>query len=131
MSYQAGGRITINGGGVNYSPRGKATIDAAGVENDANENHDGTVSRSTKSKAVMAEITLDRGKASSGTQRPKYDQSFTQAFLDWTIREEDTGVLHLFSNAFIKGTPKLDTETGEISGCTIVCAAADYTQTAA
>lgn len=131
MSYQAGGRITITLGGVTYSPRGKATIDGSGVENKRNENHDGTVSRSTMSKAVSAEITLDRGNAANNTQRPKFDAAFMQAFIDCTIRETDVGVMHLFTGAFLEGTPKLDSETGEVAGLTIVCAQANYTQTAA
>ena len=129
MSYQAGGRIGIVIGGTRYSPRGKATIDGAGLENTSNENHDGTVSRSTKAKKVSAEITLDRGNAANGTQRPKYDAAFMQGFYDCTITETDVGVQHLFTGAFIEGTPKLDTETGEVAGLMIVCAGADYTNT--
>ena len=129
MSYQAGGRIRINMGGTVYSPRGKATIDGAGLDNKRNENHDGTVSRSTMSKACSAEITLDRGNVVTGTQRPKWDATFMQGFYDVSITELDVGVQHLFNNAFIEGTPKLDTESGEIAGLTIVCAGADYTQT--
>ena len=129
MSYQAGGRIGINIGGTPYSPRGKATIDGAGVSNKRNENHDGTVSRTTMAKACSAEITLDRGNTTTGTQRPMWDATFMNAFYDVTITESDVGIQHLFNNAFIEGEPKLDTETGEVSGLTIVCAGADYTQT--
>ena len=129
MTYQAGGRIRINMGGTIYNPRGKATIDPAGVTNKRNENHDGTVSRSTASKAVSAEVTFDRGNVTSGTQRPRWDSNFMNGFYDVVITETDVGVQHLFNGAFIEGEPKLDTETGEVAGLTIVCAQADYTQT--
>ena len=126
--YQAGGRITITMGGVRFSPRGKATIDAAGLENDIQENHDGTVARTTKSKAVMADLTFDRGNASNGGQRPRWDASFMTPFYDVTITETDVGVQHIFTGAAIKGTPKLDTETGEVSGLSIFTDAASYSQ---
>ncbi len=129
--YQAGGRITIALGGTRYSPRGKATIDPSGLEHSVNENQDGTVSRSTKAKAVSAELSFDRGQASSGNARPMWDSAFMLQFFDCTILESDAGVLHTFTNASLIGTPKIDTETGEVAGLTIMCAQADYNQTSA
>jgi hypothetical protein len=127
--HQAGGRITITMGGVRYSPRGKAIIDPAGLEHQVVANHDGTVSRSTTTKPTTAELTFDRGTASNGTSRPKWDAAFMLEFYDVTIRENDVGVLHTFTNASLIGSPKIDTETGEVTGLSIACSPENYNQT--
>jgi hypothetical protein len=129
--FQAGGRITITLGGVRYSPRGSAKIRPSGVSNSIHENHDGTVSRSTMAKAVGAELSFDRGNAAQGTQRPRWDTAFMNGFVDVTIREVDVGVLHVFSGATIVGDPVLDSESGEISGLSILTDDINYTQTSA
>jgi hypothetical protein len=125
--YQAGGRITITIGGVRYSPRGKATIKPAQVQHAAMTNHDGTVTRSTVAKPAEADLTFDRGQASNGTARPKWDIAFMLPFYDITIAETDVGALHLFTGASIIGEPSIDTETGEVTGLSI--ATGVYTQT--
>lgn len=125
--HQAGGRITITLGGQRYMPRGKAIIDPAMVEHQVQVNHDGTVARSTMAKAATAELTFDRGKAANGTQRPRWDQDFMLGFYDVTIFEKDANVTHFFSGASLIGTPKIDTETGEVTGLSI--ATDNYTQT--
>jgi hypothetical protein len=127
---QVGGRISMTCDGVRYSPRGKATIDNAGVENEAFANSDGSGSRTTKNKLVTAEITLDRGNVDLGTNRPTSStiNTLMKAFSDWTIIEQDTGVSHLFTQASLIGTPKLDTETGEISGLTITTEYSNYSE---
>jgi hypothetical protein len=128
MAYQAGGRITITLGGARYSPRGKAVIDSSGVANSAVANHDGTVVRTTNAKPVGAELTFDRGNASANTARPKWNTAFMLQFVNVTIAEIDTGVLHTFSNATIVGQPKIDTETGEVSGLSIMTDDSNYVQ---
>lgn len=128
--HQAGGRYTITINGVRYMPRGKAIVDPAGLQHQAVVNHDGTVGRTTMAKAVTAELTFDRGKASNNTQRPKWDADFMAPFYDITLAETDANVQHNFSNATIVGEPKIDTETGEVTGLSIACAYADYTQSA-
>ena len=128
MTFQAGGRISAAFNGVRYSPRGKATIFPAGLQHAINVNHDGTTSRSTRAQATRVELTFDRGAASSGFARPRWDAAFMQGFYNFTLAETDTGVTHYFSNATIVGEPVIDTETGEVSGLTIACSAHDYTQ---
>jgi hypothetical protein len=128
--HQAGGRITVTLGGQRYSPRGKAMLFPAGLQHAANVNHDGTVSRSTMAQSVRAELTFDRGAASSGFARPKWDSAFMLEFINVTIAETDAGVVHHFTNATMIGEPSIDTETGEISGLSIACAAGNYTQAA-
>jgi hypothetical protein len=125
--HQAGGRITISLGGVRYSPRGKATIRPAQVMHAVQVNHDGTVSRSTAAKAAEADLTFDRGAASSGAERPKWDQAFMLQFYDVSIAEIDAKVLHLFTGATLVGEPLIDSETGEVTGLSI--ATGNYTQT--
>jgi|GEM_PF-1725068 hypothetical protein len=125
--HQAGGRITITIGGVRYSPRGKATIKPGRLHHTAQTNHDGTVARSTAAKPAEAELTFDRGAASNGTQRPKWDEAFLLPFYDISIAETDAKVLHLFTGAMIIGEPTIDTETGEVTGLSI--ATDNYTQT--
>ena len=127
--YQAGGRIEISFNGSRYSPRGKATIKPAGLQHSGVANHDGTAARTTVAKLVEADLTFDRGSAQNNTARPKWDSGFMQPFYGVTIKETDVGVMHIFSNASIIGDPALDTETGEVTGLTIQCAAADYVQT--
>ena len=117
--YQAGGRITITIGGQRYSPRGKAIIKPAQLSHELMTNHDGTVSRATKAMPATAELTFDRGNQAIGTARPKWDSSFMLPFYDITIRETDTGVLHLFSGATIVGEPAIDTESGEVTGLSV------------
>lgn len=124
---QAGGRITITIGGVRYSPRGKATIKPSQLMHAVQTNHDGTISRSTTAKPAAADLTFDRGKPSSGAQRPKWDQAFMAPFYDVTIAETDVGVLHVFTGASVIGEPVIDTETGEVTGLSI--ATDNYTQT--
>ena len=125
--YQAGGRISITIGGVRYSPRGKAMIKPAQVQHAAQTNHDGTISRSTVAKPAEADLTFDRGQASNGTQRPKWDINFMLPFYDITIAETNVGALHMFSGASIIGEPSINTETGEVTGISI--ATGNYTQT--
>lgn len=125
--HQAGGRITIKLGGVSYSPRGKATIKPARLMHAVQSNHDGSVARSTTAKPAEADLTFDRGKASSGTARPKWDENFMLGFYDVTITETDARVMHMFTGASLIGEPAIDTETGEVTGLSI--ATDSYTQT--
>ncbi len=123
--YQAGGRLSITVGGTRISPRGAATIDPAGLEHDVMANQDGTVSRSTKAKAVTCEVTFDRGQGLT----IKWDSAFMLAFYDTTFLEQDTNILHTFTGASLIGAPKINTETGEVTGLSFACAAADYSVT--
>ena len=126
---QAGGRITITLGGVRFSPRGKASIKPAGLQHTVQTNHDGTISRSTAAKPIECDLSFDRGAASNGTMRPKWDSAFMLPFYDVTVAETDVGVLHMFSGASIIGEPSIDTETGEVTGLSIATDAVNYTQT--
>lgn len=117
--HQAGGRITITLNGVRYSPRGKATIKPARLMHSVQTNHDSTVSRSTVAKPAEADLTFDRGAASAGLARPKWDESFMLGFYDITIDEVDSRVTHMFAGASLIGEPSIDTETGEVTGLSI------------
>ncbi len=125
--YQSGGRLTITVGGTRISPRGAATLDPAGLEHDVMSNSDGTVSRSTKNKPVTCEVTFDRGQQLA----IRWDSAFMLQFYDVTFLETDTKILHTFTGASLIGSPKINTETGEVSGLSFACAAADYSVTTA
>lgn len=127
MAHQAGGRISITIGGLKYHPRGKAMINPAGLSHGIVTNQDGSVARTTSAQPVTAEFTFDRGEASGGFARPKWDSAFMREFRDISIREIDTGVTHFFAAATIVGTPSIDTETGEVTGLSIATEEANYT----
>lgn len=129
MTHQAGGRITVTIGGTRYSPRGKASINPAGLTHSVVANHDGKIARTTMAQPVTADLTFDRGAPEGGFARPKWDSAFMSEFYDITLRETDVKVTHHWHEATIVGSPVLDTETGEVTGLSIATSEQNYTQT--
>ena len=126
---QAGGRITITMGGVQYSPRGKAMINSSGVANSAVANHDGTVSRYTTAKPVAPNSPSTAARRAPTRNGRSGNSTMMLGFYNVTLAEIDANVLHTFANASIVGQPKIDSETGEVTGLSILTDDNNYQQT--
>ncbi|WP_414832196.1 phage tail tube protein [Afifella sp. YEN Y35] len=97
-------------GGEKLTIRGDVTIKPAGISAEAITNQNGSVSQSATLMPHGWECTFEDA-----------------ADLDWnalmragafevTIREDYTGVSHLFGSGFFVGEPSINRKTGEVSG---------------
>lgn len=109
-----GGRITVNIGGVQYTPTdADIKIKPTNSEVDAEMNSDGSMSTRTKLMPFEADITF---RNNSGIV---WQSAMQQCSVNATIQEEDNGRLHLFTSARLVGRPEYNTATGEVTGVTI------------
>ena len=112
-----GGRYTININGVRYSGRGKATITPARATPKAEPNRDGTAYRTVEAKLAGVELGFDRG---PNDQRIPWDETMLLSDVDVTFNEFDTGVTHYWTAASWVGEPKIDSDSGELSGMSLM-----------
>lgn len=110
--YAAGGRVRITANGQIWSARAAVTILPINFERKVEANQDGSIYTTTRAVPVEAEITLSD---SCGM----HIEDIMSCPLDVTIELIDLKRRYLFTKAVVVGRPKLNTETGEISGLTI------------
>lgn len=106
--------------GEQISLRGTLNMSTAGVSAEAVTNQDATVDRTMTPKAKTVDFTFaDRGL--------DHDKLMTSDRFNITFIEENTGVTHYFSRAFVVGDPIKNRLTGEVTGASI--AAESYRKT--
>lgn len=121
----SGGRAYFSLNGKRYSPRGKITITPTSFQRDKGLNQDGTLYTSVKPEPAEAELSFS-DQPGIAVQDLAYMKD-----VDVTIELFDRKCTWLFSKATVTGRPKIDTETGEISGLMISSAAARIVEQAA
>ena len=110
--YAAGGRVRITANGNIWAARAAVTIIPVNFERKVESNQDGSIYTTTKAMPYEAEITLSD---SCGM----HIGDIMACPIDVTIELIDLRRTYLFSKAVVIGRPKINTETGEISGLTI------------
>lgn len=106
--YASGGRASISINGVAVSPR-KITVTPTNYERDVKSNQDGTIYTVMKPMPAEADISLSD---SCGLDI----NALMGCPIDVTIDLWDVKRRYLFSKAVMVGRPKIDTESGDISG---------------
>jgi hypothetical protein len=98
--------------------RAKVTIEPSDAEYDGMTNQDGSVSRTNKPKGYTFEVTFEDTDDASASQATGQDWNAIMkgAPYNITIPEDDTGVLHTYTACLLTGRPKIDRESGEVSG---------------
>lgn len=110
--YAAGGRVRITANGKNWAARTSVTVEPTNFERRVAANQDGSIYTTTMPVPATAEIVLS----------DSCDMSLDDIMscpLDVTIELVDVRRKYLFTKAVVVGRPKIDTETGAISGLTI------------
>jgi hypothetical protein len=110
--YAAGGRVRITANGKNWSARTSVTVEPINFERKVEANQDGTIYTTTRPMPATAEIVL------SDSCDMNLDEIMACP-LDVTIELVDVRRRYMFTKAVVVGRPKIDTETGAISGLTI------------
>lgn len=110
--YAAGGRVSLKINGKPYDVRASVSINVWGFERTAENNQNGSMYVTTKSKPYTAELTF-----SDGCDVDLED--LKNCSLDVTIELTDLRRTHYFTKAIVVGSPSINTETGEISGLQI------------
>lgn len=117
--YAAGGRVVITANGQRWSARSSVTVEPINYERSVNSNQDGTIYVTTKPMPATAELTLSD---SCGLKI----EDIMGCPLDVTIELVDVRRRYLFTKAVVVGRPKIDTETGAISGLIVTSNTATY-----
>lgn len=113
-------RVKTSAGDL-ISLRGQLTIDSSGRSVEAVTNQDGETDSTHTLTPVTAAITLaDRNNDYAALMKGRRN---------WTFVEEDTGVTHYFTNAFLSGKPDVNRMTGEVTGLTLNCSLRNYNRT--
>lgn len=112
-----GGRYSVNINGTRYSGRGKASVKAARATPKADANRDGTAYRTVEAKLASLALSFDRGPKD---QSIPWDETMLLSDIDVTFTETDTGVTHYFTKASWVGEPETDTDTGEVTGMSVM-----------
>lgn len=112
MALDHGGNIRVKlSDGTVFVLRGTFNVMASRRSVEAVTNQDGSVDRTATPMAARAEVTLaDRG--------GNYE-TLMKARADYTFIEDDNGVTHYFTNAFLSGEPSVNRLTGEVTGLTV------------
>lgn len=110
--YAAGGLVRITANGVQWSARSSVTVEPLNFERTVGSNQDGTIFTTTKPVPASAEIVLSD---SCGLDI----NTIMACPLDVTIELTQVRRRYLFTKGVVVGRPKIDTETGAISGLTI------------
>ncbi len=111
-SPNAGGFVELTINGTPYSIAGELEIEETNYEAEAVANQDGTISRTQKPKPYRFELKIrDR-------QGPAVVAAIFQdnVLLDVSAIEKQMKRTVLLTGAFATGTPKRNTQNGEISG---------------
>ncbi|TBW33355.1 hypothetical protein EYW49_20565 [Siculibacillus lacustris] len=112
MAPTFGGTMRLNAAGKAVTMRGTFKLDSTNVEISDGTNQNGTVYFSFKPNAYGAEVTLQSDPGLSADTLVRMRGTFV-------IVEDDTGVVHTFSDAGWSGKLSDNREDGEISGLTI------------
>lgn len=120
-SPNAGGFVELTIDGKRYSPAGEVELEETNFEAEAQNNHDGTVSRTQKPGHYKAKLTL-RDRQGPSIAREIYladriDVSFVEKQMQRTV---------LLTGAFAVGKPARNTATGEISNIELVADTISY-----
>ncbi len=110
--YAAGGRVRITANGKTWAVRSSVTVEPINFERKVESNQDGSIYVTTKPMPATAEIILS----------DHCDMAIEEVMtcpLDVTIELIDVRRRYMFTKAVIVGRPKIDTETGAISGLTV------------
>lgn len=112
-----GGKIRVRLSSGELIPlRGTLSMMTAGVSAEAVTNQDGSVDRTMTPQPRTAEFTFaDRG--------INHDKLMRSDRFNVTFIEDDTGVTHYFTRAFVVGNPAKNRINGEVSGCSIAAEA--------
>lgn len=106
--------------GEQISLRGTLNMNTAGISVEATTNQDGSVDRVMTPTARTAEFTFaDRGL--------DHDKLMKSDRFNVTFIEDQTGVTHYFTGAFLVGAPVKNRINGEVTGISI--AAEGYRKT--
>lgn len=110
--YAAGGRVRITANGKTWAARSSVTVEPINFERKVESNQDGSIFVTTKPMPATAEIVLS-------DSCDMVLEDVMACPLDVTIELTDVRRRYLFTKAVVVGRPKIDTETGAISGLTI------------
>lgn len=110
--YAAGGRVRITAGGKQWSARTSVTVEPLNYERRVAANQDGTIYTTTMPMPATAEIVLS-------DSCDMVIEDIMGCPLDVTIELTDVRRRYMFTKAVVVGRPKIDTESGAISGLTI------------
>jgi hypothetical protein len=109
-----GGRISITVDGDRMAPTdGDVTLDPTNITVTGGANGDGSAFYTSKPKLYGAELSFRNG---CGI---KWDDKLRKCKIDVTIVEEDNSRTHIFTGSRFTGEPKLNLNTGEVSGVKI------------
>ena len=113
-----GGHIRFLFGGAPLVLRGKVTIEASDAEFDGMTNQDGSVSRTNKPNGFKWDCTFEDTDDETASQATGQDWNAIMKGGPYniTIPEDDTGVLHTYTSCLMIGRPKIDRDSGEVSG---------------
>lgn len=108
----AGGRVSLTINGQQYTARGEVSISPSNVETDVIVNQNGRIARVVKPVARTAEMTFDR-------LGLRWDEGILGAKVVMSVQEQDTGKVHLFTEAAFVGKPTINTANGEVTGLSL------------
>lgn len=111
-SPNAGGFVELTIDGTPYSIAGELEIEESNFEAEAVTNQDGTVSRTQKPKPFRFELKI-RDRQGPAIVRQLFG---SERVFDVSAVEKQMKRTVLLTGAFATGTPKRNTQNGEISG---------------
>lgn len=108
----AGGRVSIHANGKWYNPVADVEVEEVGIEPKEVVNQNGSVQRTVEPKSYKVHLSI---RDSRGMNLNELVEAYG---FDVTAVEKDMGRRIHLTNAFVVGTPKRNTATGEITGMT-------------
>ena len=117
-----GGRFELYIGNRKFAGRGTATLVTSGVNLENGANQDGSAYRTVKPQLCSIDLTFDRGVGL------KWDEAMLLEDVSVTFKETDAKRTHTYTDAAWSGSPSISTESGEVSGLKLECAATNYAQ---
>lgn len=114
MSQTVGGRCDITINGVVHTAVAEIEIDESSIETDVVDNSDNTVGRVVKPSHYELDIKFRQMNGFN------VETLMNAGFFDLSMVERDLKQSIIMTGAFLKGKPKRNTATGEISGLTVV-----------
>lgn len=120
-------RLTVNGSPLRM--RGKFEIDDGDYEMSVVTNDDGSISQVGKPSAGKMSVTFED--VDAGNNSPLFDwNAFMLSFpQNVMVSEDDTSVIHSFTNAKASGKPKRNRLDGEVTGIEIHWPSGGYQMT--
>ncbi|MCI0555738.1 MAG: phage tail tube protein [Anaerolineae bacterium] len=106
-----GGRIAITVGEHVFSGRGDCEIEPRTEEREAGMTNDGKMFGIVRAKTAKMEIVF-----ANLCERDPLELFDFKCKVNVTVEEIDRGFRHLFTEAMIIGTPRINLSTGEVSG---------------